>query len=79
MTNANIVKAILIDDEPLARMIVREYLQAWPEIIIAQECSDGFEGIKAIQQHHPDLIFLDIQMPKINGFEMLELVEQTIF
>ncbi|SRR5260221_486100 len=76
MTNANIVKAILIDDEPLARMIVREYLQAWPEIIIAQECSDGFEGIKAIQQHHPDLIFLDIQMPKINGFEMLELVEQ---
>src|ERR1700743_2733524 len=40
-----------------------------------QECGDGFEGIKAIQQHHPDLIFLDIQMPKINGFEMLELVE----
>ncbi len=69
------IKAVLIDDEPLARMIVREYLEAWPEITIVQECGDGFEGIKAIQQHHPDLIFLDIQMPKINGFEMLELVE----
>jgi two-component system LytT family response regulator len=70
------IKAILIDDEPLARMIVKEYLQTYPEITIVQECSDGFEGIKAIQQHHPDLLFLDIQMPKINGFEMLELVEQ---
>jgi two-component system LytT family response regulator len=57
-------------------MIVREYLGAYPEITIVQECSDGFEGIKAIQQHHPDLVFLDIQMPKINGFEMLELVEE---
>ena len=69
------VKAIIIDDEPLARLIVREFLQSYPSITIVQECCDGFEGIKAIQQHHPDLIFLDIQMPKINGFEMLELVE----
>jgi two-component system, LytTR family, response regulator len=70
------IKAILIDDEPLARSIVAEYLQAYPEITIAQECNDGFEGVKAIGQHKPDLIFLDIQMPKINGFEMLELIEQ---
>src|SRR5579871_4138273 len=69
------MKVLIIDDEPLARIIVKEYLQAYPQIEIAQECNDGFEGIKAIQQHHPDLIFLDIQMPKINGFEMLELVE----
>jgi two-component system LytT family response regulator len=69
------IKAIIIDDEPLARMIVQEYLQSYPQIEVMQECGDGFEGIKAIQQHHPDLIFLDIQMPKINGFEMLELVE----
>jgi two-component system LytT family response regulator len=72
----NTIKALIIDDEPLARMIVQEYLQAYPEITVLQECSDGFEGIKAIQALHPDLIFLDIQMPKINGFEMLELVEQ---
>lgn len=70
------IKAVLIDDEPLARSIVTEYLQAFPEITIAQQCNDGFEGIKAITQHKPDLIFLDIQMPKINGFEMLELIEQ---
>lgn len=69
------IKAIIIDDEPLARMIVQEYLQPYTQIAVVQECGDGFEGIKAIQQHHPDLIFLDIQMPKINGFEMLELVE----
>src|SRR5580700_10827683 len=70
------MKALIIDDEPLARMIVKEYLQTHPQIEIAQECNDGFEGLKAIQQHQPDLIFLDIQMPKITGFEMLELIEQ---
>lgn len=70
------IKTVLIDDEPLARSIVREYLQAYPEMEILQECNDGFEGVKAIAQHKPDLIFLDIQMPKINGFEMLELIEQ---
>ena len=76
------MKAIIIDDEPLARMMVKEYLQSYPHIEVVQECNDGFEGMKAIQQHKPDLIFLDIQMPKINGFEMLELVDnppQVIF
>ncbi len=70
------MKAIIIDDEPLARSVVREYLQKHPDLEIAQECGDGFEGLKAIQQFQPDLIFLDIQMPKITGFEMLELIEQ---
>jgi len=76
------MKCIIIDDEPLARTMVKEYLQYHPSIEIVQECNDGFEGIKAIQQFQPDLIFLDIQMPKINGFEMLELVDalpQVIF
>lgn len=69
------MNAILIDDEPLARSIVKEYLQYYPQIKIIAECNDGFEGMKAIQEHEPDLIFLDIQMPKINGFEMLELID----
>ncbi len=69
------MNVVIIDDEPLARSIVKEYLQSYPEINILAECNDGFEGVKSIQQYQPDLIFLDIQMPKINGFEMLELVE----
>lgn len=69
-------KIIIIDDEPLARSIVKEYLQKHPDLELVEECNDGFEGLKAIQQHGPDLVFLDIQMPKINGFEMLELVDQ---
>src|ERR1700750_632979 len=70
------MKIIIIDDEPLARSIIKEYLQYHPDLELIAECNDGFEGVKAIQQHQPDLIFLDIQMPKINGFEMLELLEQ---
>jgi two-component system LytT family response regulator len=69
-------KALIIDDEPLARMVVKEYIQQFEQIEVMQECNDGFEGLKAIQTHQPDLIFLDVQMPKINGFEMLELVDK---
>ncbi|GAB1446157.1 MAG: response regulator [Cyclobacteriaceae bacterium] len=69
------INVIIIDDEPLARSIVKEYLMAYPDMQVVQECGDGFEGVKAIAARQPDLIFLDIQMPKINGFEMLELVE----
>jgi two-component system LytT family response regulator len=69
------MNVIIIDDEPLARSIVKEYLLPYPEINMVAECGDGFDGLKAIQQHQPDLVFLDIQMPKINGFEMLELID----
>jgi two-component system LytT family response regulator len=70
------MRVLLIDDEPLARSVVAEYLQSWPQITILGECNDGFEGVKSIMQLQPDLIFLDIQMPKISGFEMLELLDQ---
>lgn len=69
------IKAAIIDDEPLARDIVKAYLAGFPQIEVVAECKDGFEGLKAIQEFQPDLLFLDIQMPKINGFELLELVE----
>ncbi len=69
------IRAVLIDDEPLARSLIREYLAAWPDIEVVSECNDGFEGVKSIAQFKPDLVFLDIQMPKINGFEMLELLD----
>jgi two-component system LytT family response regulator len=69
------LKVILIDDEPLARQLVKTFLQTYVEVTIAAECGDGFEGFKAIEEHKPDLIFLDIQMPRVSGFEMLELLD----
>jgi two-component system LytT family response regulator len=71
------IKAVLIDDEPLARSIVEEYLQSYSNINIVAQCNDGFEGLKAIMEHKPELVFLDIQMPKISGFELLELLEDA--
>ena len=70
------MKVLIIDDEPLARGLIKEYLLDFPQFDLVAECQDGFEGLKAIQQYQPDLIFLDIQMPKINGFEMLELLDK---
>lgn len=70
------IKTILIDDEPLARSMVLEYLKELPDFHVVAESNDGFEGVKAIQEHQPDLIFLDIQMPKLTGFEMLELLDE---
>lgn len=69
-------KALIIDDEQPARELVKSYLQGFANIQIAGECQNGFEGLKAIQEISPDLIFLDIQMPKITGFEMLELLDK---
>lgn len=69
------IKCVIIDDEKLARDVVKTYLADYDNITIAAECKNGFEGIKAVQELKPDLVFLDIQMPKINGFEMLELLE----
>lgn len=69
------IKALIIDDEPLACDLVQEYLTDYSEIEVVGRCHDGFAGIKAIGEHQPDLIFLDVQMPKISGFEMLELLD----
>lgn len=70
-------KVILIDDEPLARQLMASMLANYNQFDIVAQCCDGFEGFKTIQQLQPDLIFLDVQMPKVNGFEMLELIDQA--
>nr|NQU90910.1 LytTR family transcriptional regulator DNA-binding domain-containing protein [Bacteroidota bacterium] len=70
------VKAIIIDDEELARKVIIKYLDDHDNIKIMEECENGFSGLKAINNHIPDIIFLDIQMPKINGFELLEILDE---
>lgn len=69
-------KVIIIDDEPLGRQLLATLLAAHAQFELVAECADGFEGFKAIQQHAPDLIFLDVQMPRLSGFEMLELLDE---
>ena len=72
--NQRILRAVIVDDEPLARDYLRELLAPHPEIEIAAECCNGFEAVKAIAAGAPDLLFLDVQMPKLDGFEVLELI-----
>lgn len=69
------LKAIIVEDEKLARDLILEYLRDHPDIQVTGEYEDGFSGLKAINELKPDLVFLDIQMPKLNGFEMLEVLD----
>lgn len=69
------IRTLIIDDEHLAREIIRTYLQQDDQIEIIGECDNGFDGFKQINELKPDLVFLDIMMPKLTGFEMLELLE----
>lgn len=72
------LRAVIVDDEPLARGLLREYLAAHPDVEIVAECANGFEAVKAVSEHAPDLLFLDIQMPKLDGFEVLELLDREV-
>jgi two-component system, LytTR family, response regulator len=72
------VRAVIVDDEELARQLLREYLRDAGGVDVVAECANGFEAVKAIAENKPDLVFLDVQMPKLDGFEVLELIDSSI-
>jgi two-component system LytT family response regulator len=72
------IRALLVDDEDLARHALRDLLKPHPEVEILDECANGFEAVKAVAEQKPDLIFLDVQMPKLTGFDVLELIGNDI-
>ena len=72
------LRVVVVDDEPLARAVVREYVGAHPGVEIVAECANGFEAVKAVAELSPDLMFLDVQMPKLSGFEVLELIGRAV-
>ena len=72
------LRAILVDDEELARQLLREYAGSTPGIEVVAECANGFDAVKAISEQKPDLVFLDVQMPKLDGFEVLELIGREV-
>jgi two-component system, LytTR family, response regulator len=75
MISKSLIRTIIVDDEEPARLLLREYLAHRDDIQLIAECANGFEAVKAITELKPDLAILDIQMPKLSGFEVLELVE----
>jgi two-component system, LytTR family, response regulator len=68
------IGAVIVDDEELARGLIREMLRKHPDIEVVAECANGFEAVKAVAERQPGLLFLDVQMPKLDGFEVLELI-----
>ncbi|MBL8179834.1 MAG: response regulator transcription factor [Bryobacterales bacterium] len=72
------LRVMIVDDEPLARSVLREMLSERADIEIAAECANGFEAVKAAADTKPDLLLLDVQMPKLDGFEVLELIGPDI-
>ena len=72
------LRVVIVDDEELARRVLVELLAAHPDVEVVTECADGFEAVRAVSEHRPDLILLDIQMPKLDGFEVLELLGKDV-
>ena len=68
------IRALIVDDEPIARRGIRKQLEAQPQIEILKECVNGLEAVAAIEELSPDLVFLDVQMPEMDGFEVIEAV-----
>ena len=72
------IRAVVVDDEVLSRAVVLEYLAEHPDVEVVGECANGFEAVRAVNELEPDLIFLDVQMPKLDGFEVLDLIGSDI-
>jgi len=72
------LRVVVVDDEPLARAVLREYLASEPHVEVVAECANGFEAVKAVSELAPDLLLLDVQMPKLDGFEVLDLVGREV-
>src|SRR5687767_5834919 len=72
------MRVVIVDDERLARALLREYLEKHADVEIIAECANGLEAVKVVTEQKPDLIFLDIQMPRLDGFEVLDLVGREI-
>jgi two-component system, LytTR family, response regulator len=72
------LRIAIVDDEDLARAVVREYLAGLADVEVVAECGNGFEAVKTVSELQPDLLILDVQMPKLNGFEVLELVGRDV-
>ena len=69
------IDVVIVDDEAPARAILREFLADYPQFHVVAECANGYEAVKAVSEHRPQLVFLDIQMPKLDGFEVLDLLD----
>lgn len=78
MPDEQLLRVVIVDDEPLARAVIREFLTSHPGVEVVAECGNGFDAVKAVSELSPDLMFLDVQMPKLDGFEVLELLGREI-
>ena len=74
----DMLRVVIVDDEPLARAMVRQCIAAHPGVDVVAECANGFDAVKAVTELSPDLLFLDVQMPKLSGFEVLELIGRDV-
>src|SRR5689334_18625903 len=72
------MRVVIVDDEKLARSLLQEYLQEHPDVEVVAECANGLEAVKAVTELKPDLLFLDIQMPRLDGFDVLDLIGHEV-
>ena len=78
MSETRTLRVVIVDDEPPARALLREYLAELGGVEVVAECCDGFAAVAAVSEHDPDLLLLDIQMPQLSGFEVIEALDRNV-